>query len=177
MVLESQSVPARPAEGQVRDADLLSSLAMNESVSISRRSFLSVGGRAALGVPLLPLAACTPRDPAPSAAEGGTRWRPLIDYIEKEVPSLLSRGTMTPAAAIALVADAQLLWSRGFGVTDRTTNAPVNADTVFEFGSVSKTVFAYEVMKACDKGLLSLDTPLTNTRQRGSWPAIPASIS
>jgi CubicO group peptidase (beta-lactamase class C family) len=62
---------------------------------------------------------------------------------------------------MALVADARMLWSRGFGVTDRTTNAPVQADTVFEFASISKTVFAYAVMKACEKGLLNLDTPLT----------------
>ena len=62
---------------------------------------------------------------------------------------------------MALVADAKLLWSRGFGVKDRTTNAPVDADTVFEFASVSKTVFAYAVMKACEKGILNLDTPLT----------------
>ncbi len=130
------------------------------NIDFSRRSFLSISGRAALGVPLLPLAACTPRDPAP-ATEADTQWQPLIDYIEKEMPPLLSRGATTPGAAIALVADARLLWSRGFGVTDRTTNSPVNADTVFEFGSVSKTVFAYAVMKACEKGLLDLDTPLT----------------
>jgi CubicO group peptidase (beta-lactamase class C family) len=38
---------------------------------------------------------------------------------------------------------------------------PVDDDTVFEFGSVSKTVFAYAVLKACEKGILNLDTPLT----------------
>ena len=41
------------------------------------------------------------------------------------------------------------------------TNAPVDSNTVFEFASVSKTVFAYVVMKACEKGILDLDTPLT----------------
>ncbi|HEU4688123.1 MAG TPA: serine hydrolase domain-containing protein [Vicinamibacterales bacterium] len=130
------------------------------STVFNRRSFLSASGRAALGWPLLSLAACTRRDSVPAAADDG-EWRTLIEYVEKEIPSLLDRSATTPGAAIALVADAQLLWSRGFGVTDRTTNAPVNADTVFEFGSVSKTVFAYEVMKACEKGLLDLDTPLT----------------
>jgi CubicO group peptidase (beta-lactamase class C family) len=130
------------------------------SLVFSRRTFLSVSGRAALGWPLLPLAACTRRDPAPTE-DGGSRWRSLIEYIEKEIPSLLNRSTATPGAAMALVADARMLWSRGFGVTDRTTNAPVKADTVFEFASISKTVFAYAVMKACEKGLLNLDTPLT----------------
>ena len=132
------------------------------NIVFSRRAFLSVSGRAALASPLLlSLAACTRRDPAPTTEDGGSQWQSLIEFIEKEIPSLLDRSTATPGAAMALVADAQLLWSRGFGVTDRTTNAPVNADTVFEFGSVSKTVFAYVVMKACEKGLLGLDTPLT----------------
>ncbi len=130
------------------------------SLVFNRRTFLSVSGRAALGWTLLPLAACRRRDPAPTE-DDGSQWRSLIEYIEKEIPSLLNRSTATPGAAVALVADARLLWSRGFGVTDRTTNAPVNADTVFEFASISKTVFAYAVMKACEKGLLNLDTPLT----------------
>lgn len=62
---------------------------------------------------------------------------------------------------MAIVADAKLLWSRGFGVKDRETKAPIDDDTVFEFASVSKTVFAYAVMKACEKGVLNLDTSLT----------------
>lgn len=95
------------------------------------------------------------------AAPTHARWQPLIAYLENEIPSLLKGAPATPAAAMALVADAKLHWSRGFGVTDRMTNAPVAADTVFEFGSVSKTVFAYAVMKACEKGILNLDTPLT----------------
>jgi CubicO group peptidase (beta-lactamase class C family) len=74
---------------------------------------------------------------------------------------------MTPGAAMALVADGAPLWSRGFGVADRATNAPVTADTVFEFASVSKTVFAYVVLLAHDTGILHLDTPLTKyTRKR-----------
>lgn len=96
-----------------------------------------------------------------SATSDAGRWQSLIEYLEKELPSLLERDRTTPGVAMALVADARLLWSRGFGVKDRMTNAPVDSDTVFEFASVSKTVFAYVVMKACEKGLLNLDTPLT----------------
>ena len=145
---------------------------MTMSSILTRRSFLTAGGRAALMAPLLALAACTRREPAPATAHGG-QWQPLIDYIDKEVPALLSRATTTPGAAIALIADARLLWSRGFGVTDRATNAPVNADTVFEFGSVSKTVFAYAVMKACEKGALNLDTPLTKYTSERFLPGDP----
>ncbi len=62
---------------------------------------------------------------------------------------------------MALVAEAKLLWCGAFGVKDFESRVPVREDTVFEVGSVSKTVFAYVVMKLCEKGVLDLDTPLT----------------
>ena len=125
----------------------------------TRRRFLTTSGRAGIGLPLVALLGCTQRASQPSSPQA--RWQSLIDSLEKEIPSLLKGAPATPAAAMALVADAKLLWSRGFGVTDRMTNAAATADTIFEFGSVSKTVFAYAVMKACEKGILNLDTPLT----------------
>jgi CubicO group peptidase (beta-lactamase class C family) len=128
----------------------------------TRRVFMSLCGRAALGLPFLSLGACRSRDSAPAKSIAGGRWQSLIAYLEKEIPSLLQHAPATPGVSIALVSDATLLWSRGFGVKERTTNTPVDGDTVFEFASVSKTVFAYAVMKACDKGILDLDTPLTN---------------
>jgi CubicO group peptidase (beta-lactamase class C family) len=115
----------------------------------------------ALGLPLLSLAACERRDDAAAASGGYGRWQSLIAFVEKEIPALLGRAASAPGLAMAIVADRKLLWSSGFGVTDRSTNAPVDADTIFQFGSVSKTVFAYVVMKACEAGILQLDTPLT----------------
>jgi CubicO group peptidase (beta-lactamase class C family) len=62
---------------------------------------------------------------------------------------------------MALVADAKLWWLGAFGVKDFDSKT-LEHDTIFEVGSVSKTVFAYLVMKLCEKGVLSLDTPLTS---------------
>jgi len=131
------------------------------SVSSGRRVFMSLSARAAVALPLLSIESCARRDNETAASDSLARWQSLIAFLEKEIPSLLERGAATPGASIALIADAKLLWSKGFGVKERTTNVPVDDDTVFEFGSVSKTVFAYSVMKACEKGLLNLDTPLT----------------
>ena len=69
--------------------------------------------------------------------------------------------TNVPGVSIAIIKDAKLFWRRGFGVTDRASNKPVDNDTVFEAASVSKTVFAYAVLKLCEKGVIGLDTPLT----------------
>jgi CubicO group peptidase (beta-lactamase class C family) len=45
-------------------------------------------------------------------------------------------------------------------VTDASTNRPVAAETIFEAASMSKPVFAYAVLKLCEKKVLALDTPL-----------------
>lgn len=87
--------------------------------------------------------------------------RKLIAGLEKSLPMLLAQAPTVPAVSMALVADARLLWRGAFGVKDFISKVPVDHDTVFEVGSVSKTVFAYVVMKLCEKGVLDLDTPLT----------------
>ena len=66
-----------------------------------------------------------------------------------------------PGLSIAIIRDAKLAWRRGFGVKDITSKVRVDNGTVFEAGSMSKPVFAYVVMKLCEKGVLNLDTPLT----------------
>ena len=71
------------------------------------------------------------------------------------------RDATVPGLSIALVQGGKLLWTRAFGVQSTATKAPVEEDTIFEAASVSKTVFAYAILKLCDKGTLVLDQPLT----------------
>ncbi|HZI79633.1 MAG TPA: serine hydrolase domain-containing protein [Vicinamibacterales bacterium] len=71
-----------------------------------------------------------------------------------------------PAVSVAIIRDGQLAWQRAFGVKDTGTNEPVDTDTVFAACSDTKPVFAYGVLKLCEKGVLSLDTPLTRYTKR-----------
>ncbi len=80
--------------------------------------------------------------------------------IDERMRQLLHE-TAVPGAALAIVQDGRLTWQRAFGVRDAESRAPVDADTVFEAASVSKTVFAYMALKCCERGTLGLDTPLT----------------
>lgn len=81
----------------------------------------------------------------------------LSDF-EKRIPEVL-KETKTPGLSIAVVQAGRLAWSRGYG------NA--NPATVFQAASMSKPVFAYAVMKLCERGKITLDTPLTRyTRER-----------
>ena len=71
-----------------------------------------------------------------------------------------------PAVSIAIIRDGQLAWRRAFGVKETGTNEPVDVDTVFAACSDTKPVFAYGVVKLCEKGVLNLDTPLTKYTSR-----------
>jgi CubicO group peptidase (beta-lactamase class C family) len=71
-----------------------------------------------------------------------------------------------PAVSIAIIRDGQLAWRRAFGVKDTGTNEAVDNDSVFAACSDTKPVFAYGVLKLCEKGVLNLDTPLTKYTSR-----------
>ena len=66
-----------------------------------------------------------------------------------------------PGLSIAIIKDGKLFWRGPFGVKDSASRESVDNDTLFEAASVSKTVFAYAVMKLCERGVMNLDTPLT----------------
>jgi len=128
----------------------------------TRRNFLAGCGGAAVGLASLSLSVCAGQSSALAQADSvaSSDTRSLIADLETRLPALLSQSPNVPAVSMALVADAKLLWRGAFGVKDRTNKQPVDPATVFEAGSVSKTVFAYAVLKSCEKGRLDLDTPL-----------------
>ena len=128
---------------------------------VQRREFLFEGGRAALGLGVS-LAACAPRTPpAPKDAVLDS----LVASWEEAIPQWLHETRM-PAVSIAIVRDRRLAWQRAFGVKDSGTNEPVDVNTPFAACSDTKPVFAYGVVKLCEKGVLDLDTPLTKYTTR-----------
>jgi CubicO group peptidase (beta-lactamase class C family) len=114
---------------------------------------------------MLSLAGCSRQSStSPAVAETpGTSagWDELIADLEKQLPALLAKATTVPAVSMVLVTDAKVRWRGAYGVKDFESKVPVDPDTVFEAGSVSKTVFAYEILKLCERGVMDLDTPLT----------------
>ena len=84
----------------------------------------------------------------------------LLADLERLIPTQMVAAAV-PGLAIAVIANGELLWDRGFGVKDNESGDPVDGNTVFSAESLSKPVFAYLVMKLCETGLLNLDTPLT----------------
>ena len=125
---------------------------------LERRAFLKLGGQTAFGLSLAPLAGSlgvreVHRPPIDQASAK------LIGALEQQVQQLMTTAAV-PGVSIAIIKDGALLWRRGFGVRDIRSKSLVDIDTVFEAASTSKPVFAYAVMKLCERGVLALDTPL-----------------
>lgn len=133
--------------------------------AIDRRAFLRRAGNV-LGASYLSLAGCSRRVREEGSSTAAPAWASRIAALEKDIPRVMDENKV-PGLAVALIKDAKVAWIRGFGVRDRGAGSPVDHRTVFEAASMSKPVFAYTVMKACEKGILRLDTPLVEyTRER-----------
>jgi CubicO group peptidase (beta-lactamase class C family) len=131
-----------------------------------RRKFLAKSGQAAVGLSLVPFIGRAQRSSVSARSKAFAGWQTLVADLEEEIPKLIEEAKV-PGLSIALIEDGKLVWRRGFGVRDNESKAPVDNETVFEAGSMSKPVFAYAVLKLCDKGVIDLDTPLTKyTPQR-----------
>lgn len=67
-----------------------------------------------------------------------------------------------PGAAIALVLPDGRTYTRGYGVRDTASGAPVSADTQFAIASVTKSFTALGMMLLVDAGKVNLDAPVTD---------------
>ena len=82
-----------------------------------------------------------------------------LDELRRRIADVMAKEHI-PGLAIALVDEDGPIWVGGLGARDRETGAPVDADTVFRVGSLSKSIVALAVMRLVDQGKLDLDRPL-----------------
>src|SRR5262245_2789950 len=69
-----------------------------------------------------------------------------------------------PGVGLALVRDGKLAWALGSGWADVAAEREATEDTVFNIGSISKTVAAWGLMKLVEEKKLSLDAPVVTKR-------------
>jgi CubicO group peptidase (beta-lactamase class C family) len=89
-----------------------------------------------------------------------TPFEDLLSDLESIIPERMQEAKV-PGLSIALIEDAELIWSQGFGIKSAASGEPVTNDTIFAAQSLGKPVFAYAALKMCDMDFLELDTPLT----------------
>ena len=127
------------------------------TINMTRRTGLAAG----LGLALGALAGCGPKAPAVASADRKPAAPPL-----KSWPSLdalaqkLIVDKLTPGISLSVMLGGVLLYSKGFGIADVVTGAPVTPQTGFRIASITKQFTAAAVMKLAELGKLSIDDSL-----------------
>lgn len=82
-----------------------------------------------------------------------------IEELRARIAAVIARDNIH-GVGVALVGRDGPIWVGGVGVRDAKTRAPVEAETAFRVGSLSKSIVALGVMKLVDEGRLDLHRPL-----------------
>lgn len=112
---------------------------------------------------LVPLALGGPADAAAQSVDA------FVAHLEALAPALMAAAAV-PGTAVALVEDGAVVWVGAWGVTDVRTDTPVGPTTVFNVGSISKTVTAWAVLRLADEGRIDLDAPVNRYLERWAVP-------
>lgn len=107
-----------------------------------------------------PIVAGAPASTSAMAASLDPCTAAVISKYQQQIPQLMADQGV-PGLSVALVDGANVLWSQGFGYTDRDDRTPVTTDTIFSVQSMSKMFTATAVMRAVQAGLVDLDVPIT----------------
>jgi CubicO group peptidase (beta-lactamase class C family) len=83
-----------------------------------------------------------------------------IQELEKLAQKQIQENAL-PGLAIAVVFQDKAVYAKGFGVRDVNTKAPVDADTVFQLASVSKSVGSTVVAELVGEGKITWDSKLS----------------
>ena len=83
--------------------------------------------------------------------------------LESQIDAVVAKhlGIATPGAAVVVVHDGEIIFSKGYGYADIENNIMVDpATTIFDFASVGKLFVWVSAKQLVDKGLLDLDTDI-----------------
>jgi CubicO group peptidase (beta-lactamase class C family) len=107
-------------------------------------------------------AACEPDSaPVPNEFSGMEIPAGQIDAAVAHVDELaqaLMKSNGIPGMAVAVVHDGKTVFAKGYGVRSVDTGVPVDADTIFQLASVSKSIGATVVAHQVSQGVVGWDT-------------------
>jgi len=92
---------------------------------------------------------------AADAAEARERIAGLADYIEQSMPDW-----NLPGLAVGVVYRDEVVFTGGFGVKELGRDDAIDAETLFQIGSVSKSFAAGAIAALVDDGLVDWDDPV-----------------
>jgi CubicO group peptidase (beta-lactamase class C family) len=102
-------------------------------------------------IPLLLLA--LPGPPPTQDEEALARFEPIVEHLLVDL--------QIPGMSVAILRDQEVLWARGFGYADLERGIEATADTPYHLASVTKSLAAVVLLRLLEKGVLSLEDPIT----------------
>lgn len=66
------------------------------------------------------------------------------------------------AVSVAVIRDGEVRWARAWGLADREEGTPATTETLFQAGSISKSVAAAGALRLVEEGTLALDEPVND---------------
>lgn len=103
------------------------------------------------------------------------------DYtpLENSIDSLLSIGDIVSLSSCIIKGD-KIIWSKAMGMADMKKKIPVNINTIYMLGSLSKTMTGATLMHLYDQGAFKLDDDINNfipfKIRNPRYPDLPISI-
>ena len=94
--------------------------------------------------------------PSAAPAQDQPAWRSFTSAFDA-----YARADSIVGASAVLVRDGRIATRRAIGVADRGRGQRVDDRTIFHWASITKTLTAVAVMQLRDRGLLTLDDPVT----------------
>ncbi|XUU61730.1 serine hydrolase domain-containing protein [Erythrobacter sp. HA6-11] len=85
---------------------------------------------------------------------------PLPNELEAQVKSILEEAGV-PGASVAVIEQGELRYVQDFGSHDLDGTRPIDPETIFRAGSISKSFTAIAIMQLVEDGKLQLDDPVS----------------
>lgn len=86
----------------------------------------------------------------------------LKDYMVWFVQKEMKKNNIT-GLSVALLDDQQVIWSEGFGFSDKEAGIRAGTETIYRVGSVSKLFTTLAALQLSEEGKLELDKPLSTS--------------
>jgi CubicO group peptidase (beta-lactamase class C family) len=107
---------------------------------------------------IVSLVGCSPTPTAPptTAPTTSSNDSDISSQLDREIERMLAQSD-TPGLAIGVVKDQELIYARGFGVSNLKTGEEVTPRTLFHLASITKPFVATSIVQLVEQDKLSLD--------------------
>ncbi|MDN9009629.1 serine hydrolase domain-containing protein [Brevibacillus laterosporus] len=115
-------------------------------------------------------AIATSGNPAHMAKSSSKSVENFKQKLDEQVPKWQERYGV-PGVAIGIVHQGRIAYKLNYGYADKKKKIPLSDNTLFQAGSISKSLTSWGILHLADKGLLSLDDPVGKYLTRWQLPA------